>query len=179
MPGCRPPCVEIMYGPNTPTDVSLCRRKWNYVKNLYQGSYGIDASGNIDDPRDVSDDAYIADFVKYDAQFTEDYNTWVATRSGTDFERWLQWQYEVGTTMYGNLPQWKKDQHEGHCWMPCPYSTDSSDERSENMLGSVPTKVDHGEYYMATASKGSSWGFECTYSGCPHLLTNGTRYFYT
>lgn len=178
MTRCKTPCVEIKYGSNNPTDVVLCRRKWNYVKNLYQGSYAITVDGYIDDSRDISDPSYIADFDRYDAQFVEDYDNWVTTRSGIDFERWLEWRYRVGTTMYGNLPQWKKDQHEGHCWMPCPYSTDSSDTRSEIMLGSVPTKVDHGDHYMATASRGSVWGFECTYSGCPYLLTNGTRYFY-
>jgi len=33
------------------------------------------------------------------------------------------WEEMYGTTMEGNLPQYKKPQHIGNMWMPCPYST--------------------------------------------------------
>jgi hypothetical protein len=171
MPGCRPPCVDIFDG----TD----RQKWNYVKNLYQPGYAIDEDGNWDDPRLPTDPAYEKDEIKYDDQYEEDHDFWLTRYSNVPFEKWLQWKYERGTTMYGNLPQFKRNDHSGHCWMPCPYSTDSSDERSETMLGFIPgTRIDHGDYFMQTTAKGSVYGWVCTYSGCPYLLTEGQAYFY-
>ena len=40
-----------------------------------------------------------------------------------------------GTPYVYNLPQWKKDQHVGHCWAPCPFSTESSYQRTRQMIG--------------------------------------------
>jgi hypothetical protein len=97
------------------------------------------------------------------------------------------WEHVYGSSKEGNLPDYKKDYHEGHCWAPCPYSTQSSEGRTRSLLGlsesdPLPTKVDHTSdgkiHYMKTKSRGAVWGFECTYSGCPYYLANGTRYFY-
>jgi len=108
-----------------------------------------------------------------------------ASLSGlTPSEKWLAL---YGTTASGNLPQWKKDQHEGHCWHPCPYSTQSTALKTRHLrnLGSgdpLPTKVDHSdingkEYFMRTQRKWM-WGYECTFDDCPYYLDNGERYFY-
>jgi hypothetical protein len=32
--------------------------------------------------------------------------------------------------------------------------------------------------YMNTASKGTMWGYECTYSGCPYKTYHNKPYFY-
>jgi hypothetical protein len=168
---CTPPCVDIKEG-------WTLRQKWNYVKNLYQANYAIDSNGDEADPRSPSDPARIADFITWDSQYAADYTAWITYYSHVPFEKWLQWQYQIGTTVYGNLPEYKRLNHEGHCWMPCPYSLDSSDGRSETMLGFVPTKNDHGDHYMQTTSNGTSWGWRCTYDNCPYLVANGTRYFY-
>ena len=107
-----------------------------------------------------------------------------STVSGTQEEIW---HTLYGTNYVGQLPQWKKDQHEGHCWHPCPYSTQCSDLQTRNLLGlsdtdTLPTKVDHTDvdgriYYMRTQYK-MSWGYECTFDDCPYVLASGTRYFY-
>ncbi len=175
MPGCSPPCVEIKEGW---TD----RQKWNYVKNLYQPNYATDENGDESDARAIDDEARIADFVTWDGQYSADVLIWSTFYSGKAFEKWLQWQYEIGTTAYGNLPQHKKDYHDGHCWMPCPYSTDSIDDRSETMwdVNDDPTltKNDHGDSYMQTDSNGTVWGWRCTYSGCPYEAAYNKPYFY-
>lgn len=99
-----------------------------------------------------------------------------------------EWEYIHGTTIDGNLPQHKKHHHVGHCWCPCPYDTDArcSDLRKEHLLGPPPfpdteAHVDANgkEYYMTTSSRGSAWGFECTFSGCPYNDAHGIEYFYT
>lgn len=97
------------------------------------------------------------------------------------------WKKSFGTESYGNLPEYKVNQHEGHCYAPCPYSTQATDMRTRHMLGittsgTLPTKVLHmdensREYFMKT-SNGGGWGYECTYSGCPHLIDEGRPYFY-
>jgi len=98
-----------------------------------------------------------------------------------------KWKLIYGTDAYGNLPQYKKNQHSGHCWMPCPYDIRVSDEKTRYMLGlsatdPLPTKVDHTDltgraYYMETASQ-VSWGYRCTFDNCPHKLNKGIAYFY-
>ncbi len=104
------------------------------------------------------------------------------TASGTDQEKWEQ---IYGTTAYGQLPQDKKQDDEGHCYAPCPYSTQSTDIRSEIMIGSPPpyTRTDHTGadlrvYNMETGLRGNRWGLECTFSGCTYLLAEGIQYFW-
>jgi hypothetical protein len=102
----------------------------------------------------------------------------------TDEEKW---KLIYGTDYYGNLPQYKKDQHDGHCWMPCPYDVRADELRTRAMLKlndtePLPIKVDHTDsngraYYMTTESRGV-WGFSCTFSGCTHKLSTGLSYFY-
>jgi hypothetical protein len=175
MPGCRPSCVEIKTGW---TD----RQKWNYVKNLYQPNYAIDENGDESDFREVDDPARVNDFTTWDGQYTTDHDTWLTYYSNKPFEKWLQWQYERGTIAYGNLPQHKRNDHTGHCWMPCPYSTDSSADRSQAMWDvyghPVLPQVDHGDAYMQTDSNGTVWGWRCTYSGCSYETTYNKPYFY-
>jgi len=134
------------------------------------------------------------------AEDWSDYQSWYATHptySGITFDRWMKWRAVYGTTTYGNLPQHKKHQHVGYCWAPCPYSTQSSTARRENMTGNYldpycvqneetglctitgtvtfsGTGEDHGIYYM----KNKYRGFECTFDGCPYYLYHGKRYFY-
>ena len=181
MPGCRPPCVTTFSGTN--------RQKWNYVKNLYMPSYTIDGDGDYTDNRSASDVARIADEDKYDAMYAEDLAHWQATRPSADFEKWLQWQYEIGTIHYGNLPQHKKSEHVGYCWFPCPYSNENEGtevpiEWSRYKLGlddneyPLEGRNDHGIYYMKLQSKGNNWGFECSYDGCTYYVAYGERYFY-
>lgn len=102
-----------------------------------------------------------------------------ATFSGTAQELW---EATHGTESYGNLPQYKKDQHVGNMWNPCPYSTQSDDLRTEHRLGYIPTKVDHtgpdGKVYYMQPSRHSSWGYECTFDNCPHFVATGKHYFY-
>ncbi len=107
----------------------------------------------------------------------------VCTVTGTQQEKWRQ---IYGTESYGQLPQDKKQDDEGHCYAPCPFATQSTDIRTEHMVGSPPpySKVDHtGDdgrvYNMKTWAHGSRWGFECTFSGCPYLLAEGEEYFWT
>lgn len=105
-----------------------------------------------------------------------------ATASGTDQEKWEQ---IYGTTAYGNLPQDKKQEDEGHCYEPCPYSTQCDSIRSGLMIGLAPpySRTDHtgGDgrvYNMKTAARGSRWGFECTFDNCTYYLAEGKRYMW-
>jgi hypothetical protein len=104
------------------------------------------------------------------------------TASGTDQEKWEQ---IYGTTAYGNLPQDKKQEDEGHGYAPCPYSTQCPDVRSEIMITATPpyartdhTGVDGRVYHMKTWARGNSWGFECTFDNCTYYLAEGKRYFW-
>jgi hypothetical protein len=54
-----------------------------------------------------------------------------ATVSGTEQEKWRQ---IYGTENYGNLPKYKKSQHVGHKYAPCPFSTQCDDLRTRIML---------------------------------------------
>lgn len=126
--------------------------------------------------------------------YTRDIDEWTswAVANGKDpvsdvtaFGNWLIWRCGIGTVNYGNLPSRIRD-HEGISCIPCPYSTappgyDQSlwDARSEMWTGSVPASYeDHGEYYMKVSQDGNSWGFRCTYSGCPYQDANGKPFFY-
>lgn len=104
-----------------------------------------------------------------------------------DLTKEEKWAKNVGTTSYGNLPEYKCNEHEGHSYAPCPYSTQATDKRTRHLLGistsgTLPTKVSHVDgdgriYYMKTFRSGG-WGYECTYSGCPYLLSEGKPYFF-
>lgn len=97
-----------------------------------------------------------------------------------------KWKAKVGTEFTGNLPEYKKNQHIGHCWAPCPYSTQADDVRTRLQLSlsdvdPLPLKVYHEtegkEHYMETNHSGG-WGYRCTYSGCTHYINTGKQYFY-
>lgn len=170
------------------------RQVWNFTRNFFIPSYQIDSQGNYAPTGDPSDPCVITASGNYDLAFASDYLDWQTRAPNARFEKYLEWRQQYGTKAYANLPQHKRSEHVGHCWMPCPYSTDSSALRSELMWSktNAPTLsgVDHGIYYMKTAAKGSVWGFECTYSGCPYFINtggvldgygnvvSGTRYFY-
>jgi hypothetical protein len=97
------------------------------------------------------------------------------------FGKWLIWKLSIGTAEYGNLPTHKVNNHSGISCIPCPYDgiNISSDFRSELWIGFVPsTRTAHGNYYMKVASRGSSWGFECTSDLCPYFIETGHRYFH-
>lgn len=187
MPGCSVQYVEIKDGWST-------RQKWNYVRSLYVPSYKIDTNGNRLEcytwednciARSVTDPARVYDENKYDQMYSTDYDAWQAHAPSAHFEKFLEWKYKYGTYIYGNLPQYKKSHHVGHKWMICPYSTQSSEDRTKFILGiddldALPLQNDHGTYYMKTASNGASWGFECTYANCPYFTTInvGKKFFY-
>jgi len=98
------------------------------------------------------------------------------------FGKWLIWKLSIGTTNNGNLPTRIRD-HVGISCIPCPYSIDSDSVRTMLWLrlsstDILPTQVDHGNYYMRVAQRGTSWGFECTFPGCTHNIDNGIPYFH-
>lgn len=123
--------------------------------------------------------------------YINDINEWTvwANNNGADpitdvekFGKWLIWKCSVGTTNYGNLSTRIRD-HVGVSCVPCPYSTDSDADRTRMWLDleaadPIPTQNDHTNSYMKVAQRGSSWGWECTYSGCPHQVDNGYPYFH-
>jgi len=167
---CGPECVEIISGTN--------REKWDYV-------YGLYFPRPETDPRDPADVARISEEAALTTLFQNEESVWTSRNPSTPFERWLQWKYERGSKNYGNLPQYRATEDVGSCTAPCPYSTQSVDQRSIDMLGAVPggalTKVTHAvggvTYYMRAAYSGQ-WGYECTYDGCPYYLVYGERYIY-
>ena len=87
----------------------------------------------------------------------------------------------------GNFPEYKVNDHVGHCYAICPYDTRCPDLRTRHMLGItpsgiLPTRVTHigtdgKDYFMKTTHSGD-WGFECTFSGCVYKLDTGQSYFY-
>jgi len=94
------------------------------------------------------------------------------------FSKWFAWKLTIGSNSGGNLPV-RLREHVGISCAPCPYDSNCDDIRAEIMVGSVPAvQTDHGIYYMKVDSRGSKWGFGCTYSGCPYLLDTGKNYFY-
>ena len=123
------------------------------------------------------------------AEDLAEYSDWVINNWDVPFDKWFIWRLSHGTASYGNLPRDKKHEGKvGHCYTPCPYSTQSTDLRTRHLLGLdmdavLPAKVTHelGDttYYMKTAARGSKWGFECTYPGCPYFILTGKRYFFT
>ena len=187
-----------------PYDYVIYRRKWNYVKNMYNYGYVIDGLGDkVDtreeyttastcDPDNTPNMAYWLDYNKYQREFYEhlfDWTEYAANRGGhaTIFEKFVQWKFEAGsnTILYGNLPQHKRNDHVGHCWMLCPYDSNNTIERTRAMLGlsdnefPLEGRNDHGIYYMKTANRGPIWGFDCSSPTCPYLTTYSGIYFYS
>ena len=69
--------------------------------------------------------------------------------------------------------------------VPCPYDIiERSDALRSWVWTSVSgvTRADHESggkvHYMRITARGNSWGFECTYSGCPFEIANGDPYFH-
>lgn len=99
-----------------------------------------------------------------------------------------KWSKIYGTTAIGNLPQYKVNNHVGKSYAPCPYDTEATDLRTAHLLGIsvsgiMPTKVQHlgsdgKHYYMRINGASGAWLYECTFSGCPYLLSNGSHFFY-
>lgn len=97
-----------------------------------------------------------------------------------------KWRKLVGTEMEGNLPQYKKNEHIGHCYAPCPYSTQAADIRTRHLLNlsttdPLPVKVYHDtggkEHFMINSYRGG-WGYLCTYASCTYFINVGKQYFY-
>lgn len=121
------------------------------------------------------------------ATYNKDIDEWTSWAISNSFDpisdvslfgKWLMWKCNFGTTNYGNLPTKKRD-HEGISCIPCPYDSTSYDPiRSALWIGNEPvTTSDHGKHYMRIHNRGSKWGFECTYSGCPFSIEHGYPYF--
>jgi len=116
-----------------------------------------------------------------------EWNDWIIDHGDIEFDVWLIWKLSIGTNYTGNLSKRLNNVKQiGHCYSPCPYSTQSDDVRTRIMLGlsdtdPLPMKVDHtiGQviYYMKTAYSGR-WGFECSFgSDCPGFA-NGHNYIH-
>jgi hypothetical protein len=188
----------------TAGDYELYRRKWNYVKNMYNYGYVIDIDGNWTDgrdeftsgslcaPADVPNVAYWLDYNKYMREFYEHLFDWTLyassrTTGAAIFEKFVQWKFEIGSSgvLYGNLPQHLRNDHVGHCWMLCPYDSNNNIERTRALLGlgesefPIEGRNDHGIYYMKTANRGPIWGFECSSPTCPYRTTTSGIYFYS
>lgn len=140
----------------------------------------LDIRGHFGPVLDVGSDVYNDDI--------SEWNIWVAT-SGVNpldvskFGKWLIWRCSYGTINYGNLPSRKRD-HVGISCIMCPYDSNSDPDRTRIWLGleetdPLPTRGNHGIYYMRVASNGNVWGFECTYDGCLYLAEHGIRYFHS
>lgn len=106
---------------------------------------------------------------------------------GASFKQWLIWRLETGSLVYGSFPENKKHTHIGHCFSPCPYDSACDDVRTRLLLGlndsdPLPAKVLHSSgtinYFMETCNRGSKWGYQCTFPGCPFFLAAGKQYFY-
>jgi len=165
MAGCITRCASL--------DISTYVSAWTTARN----HYGPVPAGMA--PADRLD-LYNVDFGEYNEWLT-DWNT-IHGGGKVDtpalFAQWMNWRLSIGTAALGNLPQ-RKREHVGISCAPCPYDTQADDVRSALMLGFTPAhKTDHGIYYMRVAQRGTSWGFECTDSGCQFLLENGIPYFY-
>ena len=137
----------------------------------------LDIRGHYGPVADVGSSVYQRDITAW--------NTW-ANSKGIDpitnvatFGNWLIWKCSFGTDNLGNLPT-RKREHLGISCIPCPYDSVNYDEgRSELWLGFVPTALaDHGNHFMKITQKGTSWGFSCTFPGCPHNVEYGFPYFH-
>lgn len=114
-----------------------------------------------------------------------------------------EWEYIYGTKHQGNLP-WKRKFREafpddvewvGYSWAPCPYSTQSNDERTENMTGhyldpyeqtpSVVFDEDDKASHLGADGKivymerRDSNSFICNFNNCPYGQHHGEEYIYS
>lgn len=164
MPGCASRCANI--------DTTTYSGAWWSARSHYGPG---PESMNEDDRLDLYG-TDLADYSDWLSAWNNEHGGGIVDTSA-QFAKWLNWRFSIGTSALSNLPRRKRG-HVGISCAPCPYDTKADDVRSEIMLGSVPSKVDHGVYYMKVSGRGSAWGFECTYSGCPYTLANGSPYFY-
>ena len=163
MAGCLYRCVDITA--DNHYDV------WYQVRDYYgPRPYSMEEAIRLE--------LYNTDYSEY-IGWLSDWNSKYGGVSNTpkQFGKWLNWRLSIGTTSLNNLPIKKKD-HMGISCLMCPYDSKADPNRTEFMLGIDVDRVNHGSYYMKVAQRGSVWGFECTYDGCPHYLTSGVRYFY-
>jgi len=113
-----------------------------------------------------------------------EYNAWVLATgiSSVSFKKWLVWYLMYNTTDYNNLRANRVDAKVGRSYAPCPYDTECSEQRSMDLLGTVPAKVVHElnavHYYMDASSRGAKWAWQCTFENCPYNLSHGKKYFY-
>jgi hypothetical protein len=178
MPGCLTRCAD--------RDLTSMYNAWFSVRDYYGPRPGSMSAAN-------STALYNTDVQGYDGWVASWNAEHGAAAGGTDlstdpndviemFWKWLNWRCSVGTTEYGNLSIRIRGEHEGISCVPCPYDTRSNDVRATHMLGSVPTQVDHTSggmgYYMEVGQEGNTWGFRCTFSGCPYEAAHGRPYFY-
>jgi hypothetical protein len=135
----------------------------------------LDIRGHFGPIVPVYSDIYLADVGEWAAWAADN---GINVIDVSRFGKWLIWKCSYGTTNYGRLPTKIRD-HTGISCIPCPFDADSYDAvRAEVWLGYIPTSLsDHANYYMKVAHQGS-WGFECTYSGCPYLIEHGRPYFH-
>jgi len=245
MPGCSPVCVSGIENISGWSD----RDKWEYVRQcfspypFYPYPYTSDprqpdpVTGDPDPSRELDEDTRDALFTQELQEYTTYSGSQINVGKVPDgFEFWLRWKYRHGTSLansYANLPEYTRSNHSGHCWVPCPYSTQAYDTTAPQGTQDISTAmlrqyfvldetnattvdpntgldvplydsngnryfstalpanhngaalgVDHTDengrvHLMKTQNRGSSWGFECTFSGCSYLLTHGVRYFHT
>ena len=128
---------------------------------------------------EVGSDVYVEDFSEW-ATWSSEHG--VSVSDANMFGKWLIWKCSYGTTEYGNLPT-RKREHTGISCIPCPYDNRSSENHTRLWLEledsePIPSRNNHGTYYMRVAQRGASWGFECTYDTCNYFVSNGTRYFH-
>lgn len=140
------------------------------------GNAWLDIRSVIGPVLPVGSDAYNRDISEWTSWAIA--NSYDPISSVVEFGKWLLWKCNFGTTSYGNLPTRKRD-HVGISYIPCPYDSNNYDPvRSSLWLGFIPsTTSDHGNHYMKVSNNGASWGFSCTFDGCPFFLDNGYSYF--
>ena len=169
------------------------RNTWNIYRSYYSSGFRIAGEdntyasiGDYIDGRYTDDETRVANEAFFQQEYLDDlFDFGVYGKSGT-FLQWLEHRHRFGTVFYGNLPDYTKVKHVGYCWAPCPYSTQSSDERTRIMLelgpaDALPTRNDHSSgdiiYYMK-AYRRQAWGYQCTFETCPGKSGN-IPYFYT
>ena len=130
MPRCRESCITTVSGSSTPEEI------WSTFRTVHGATY----------------ETYSENYGTYLGRYpTVTSGTVVAdTPAGIpSYDTWLNWRYTAGSEVYGNLPQWKRDQHVGHCWTPCPFSTQSSYLRTRQLLRDDVYEADSSKDLLA------------------------------